>query len=145
QPAAPPPSETRPRKRLGLLTAAAVVLAILSLGVLLLLRRTPLVKREAGLSVLLITIDTLRADAVGAYDKRDSITPWIDRLALAGVRFDQAHAHNVVTLPSHSNILSGRYPLEHGVRDNSGFRFPKDTDTLATLLKAHGYKTAAFV
>jgi arylsulfatase A-like enzyme/Tfp pilus assembly protein PilF len=103
------------------------------------------VKREAGLDVLLVTIDTLRADAVGVYGSRAAATPWIDRLAAAGVRFDQAHAHNVVTFPSHSNILSGRYPLEHGVRDNSGFRFPKDTDTLATLLKSRGYRTAAFV
>ena len=56
-----------------------------------------------------------------------------------------AHAHNVVTLPSHANILSGRYPLEHGVRDNAGFRFPPGMDTLATLLKARGYATGAFV
>jgi arylsulfatase A-like enzyme/Tfp pilus assembly protein PilF len=99
---------------------------------------------EAGLSVLLITIDTLRADAVGAYGDAAASTPWIDRLARDGVRFDQAHAHNVVTLPSHANILSGRLPLDHGVRDNAGFRFPRDEDTLATLLKARGYRTAAF-
>ena len=71
----------------------------------------------------------------------DAGTPWIDRLAAAGVRFEDAHAHNVVTLPSHANILSGRYPFEHGVRDNAGFRFPPGTDTLATLLKARGYAT----
>ena len=51
-----------------------------------------------------------------------------------GVRFETAHAHNVVTLPSHANLLSGRYPLRHGVRDNAGFRFPADGPTLATLL-----------
>ena len=51
----------------------------------------------------------------------------------------------MVTLPSHANILSGRLPFEHGVRDNAGFRFPADTDTLATLLKARGYRTGAFV
>ena len=107
--------------------------------------RPTVVKREPGLDVLLITIDTLRADALGAYGNRLVATPWSDRLAAAGVRFDQAHAQNVVTLPSHSNILSGRYPLDHGVRDNSGFRFPKQTDTLATLLKARGYRTAAFI
>jgi arylsulfatase A-like enzyme/Flp pilus assembly protein TadD len=69
----------------------------------------------------------------------------MDRLAAAGVRFADAHAHNVVTLPSHANILSGRYPLEHGVRDNAGFRFPPSIDTLATILKARGYSTGAFV
>jgi arylsulfatase A-like enzyme/Flp pilus assembly protein TadD len=90
-------------------------------------------------------VDTLRADAVGAYGKPDAGTPWMDRLAAAGVRFEEAHAHNVVTLPSHANILSGRYPFEHGVRDNAGFRFPAGMDTLATLLKAQGYATGAFV
>src|SRR5262245_8202665 len=103
------------------------------------------VRREAGLDVLLITIDTLRADALGAYGNRDARTPWIDRLAAGGVRFTRAHAHNVVTLPSHANILSGQYPLGHGVRDNNGFRFPADKPTLAAVLKAHGYRTGAFV
>ncbi|MFI5329259.1 MAG: sulfatase-like hydrolase/transferase, partial [Candidatus Rokuibacteriota bacterium] len=74
------------------------------------------VKREAGLNVLLITIDTLRADAVGAYGRPAAETPLMDRLAAGGVRFTEARAQNVVTLPSHANILSGRYPLRHGVR-----------------------------
>jgi arylsulfatase A-like enzyme len=103
------------------------------------------VRREAGLNVLLITIDTLRADAIGAYGDARAATPWIDRLAAGGVRFARAHAHNVVTLPSHSNILSGRHPFGHGVRDNAGFRFPRGTDTLATMLQRRGYRTAAFV
>ena len=63
----------------------------------------------------------------------------------SGVRFDFAHAQNVITLPSHANILSGRYPFDHGVRENSGFRFPRGVDTLATLLRARGYHTGAFV
>jgi arylsulfatase A-like enzyme/Tfp pilus assembly protein PilF len=103
------------------------------------------VRREKGLNVLLITIDTLRQDALGAYGNTRADTPLIDRLAREGVRFDEAHAQNVVTLPSHSNILSGRYPLQHGVHDNSGFRFPDDTPTLATILKGAGYETGAFV
>jgi arylsulfatase A-like enzyme/Flp pilus assembly protein TadD len=69
----------------------------------------------------------------------------MDRLAAAGLRFTRAHAHNVITLPSHANILSGRLPPDHGVRDNAGFRFPSDKDTLATILKARGYRTGAFV
>ncbi len=101
--------------------------------------------RESGLSVLLVTIDTLRADALGCYGRVGGETPWIDRLAAAGVRFDLAHAHNVVTLPSHATILSGRYPFDHGVRDNAGFRFPPGVETLATLLRHHGYHTGAFV
>jgi arylsulfatase A-like enzyme/Flp pilus assembly protein TadD len=101
--------------------------------------------RQAGLNVLLITIDTLRADAIGAYGSRNARTPWIDRLANGGVRFDAAHAHNVTTLASHANILSGMLPTQHAVRDNAGFRFPAGMPTLATLLKAAGYRTAAFV
>ena len=95
--------------------------------------------------MLLITIDTLRADAIGAYGNPRAFTPAIDRLAAGGVRFDHAHAHNSTTLPSHANILSGRYPMDHGVRDNSGFRFPAGIATIATLLKAHAYRTGAFV
>jgi choline-sulfatase len=101
--------------------------------------------RGAGSSVLLVTIDTLRADALGAYGNATVQTPWIDRLAREGVRFTQAHAQSVVTLPSHANILSGLYPMQHRIRDNAGFRFPKDKDTLATLLHGRGYDTAAFV
>src|SRR5437870_736857 len=102
------------------------------------------VKREAGLDVVLVTIDTLRADALGASGNPAAATPWMDRLAREGVRFERAYAHNVVTLPSHANILSGRYPLQHGVRDSAGFRFAKGVDTLATLLGARGYRTGAF-
>jgi arylsulfatase A-like enzyme/Flp pilus assembly protein TadD len=103
------------------------------------------VRREPGLDVLVVTIDTLRADALGCYGNATVETPWIDRLAREGVRFEEAQAQNVVTLPSHANILSGRYPLDHGVRDNSGFRFPAGAETLATLLKRAGYRTGAFV
>ncbi len=108
-------------------------------------RRPSTVSAGRVIHVLLITIDTLRADAVGAYGATTGATPIIDRLARRGVVFRQAHAHNVVTLPSHANILSGRLPFQHGVRDNAGFRFPADTPTLATLLKAAGYRTGAFV
>jgi len=95
--------------------------------------------------VLLISVDTLRADALGCYGRSDAATPWIDRLAAGGVRFETAHAHNVVTLPSHASMLSGQYPLRHGVRDNTGFRFPADRATLATILKEKGWRTGAFV
>jgi arylsulfatase A-like enzyme/Flp pilus assembly protein TadD len=103
------------------------------------------VVRQARPRVLLITVDTLRADAVGAYGNPRARTPWIDRLASTGIRFTEARAHNVVTLPSHANILSGRYPFDHGARDNAGFRFPRTQETLATLLSARGYRTGAFV
>ena len=103
------------------------------------------VERDPGLSILLVSVDTLRADALGVYGRAGAATPWIDRLAAEGVRFETAHAHNVVTLPSHANLLSGRYPLRHGVRDNTGFRFPREQPTLATILRESGWRTGAFV
>jgi tetratricopeptide (TPR) repeat protein len=142
-PVSPAPPKERHRRRAKSLLALAAALGVTAVAWWLAPSRP--VRREAGLSVLLVTIDTLRADALGAYGNRDAETPWTDRLAGAGVRFDAARAHNVTTLPSHANILSGRYPFDHGVRDNSGFRFPLGMDTLATLLAARGYRTGAFV
>jgi arylsulfatase A-like enzyme len=120
---------------------------VASLAALVWFWRAPRPDPSAGpaLDVWLVTVDTLRADALGAYGHQGADTPWIDRLAAAGVRFEQAHAHNVLTLPSHANLLTGRYPFQHGVRDNAGFRFPASLDTLATLLRARGYRTGAFV
>jgi arylsulfatase A-like enzyme/Flp pilus assembly protein TadD len=95
--------------------------------------------------ILLITIDTLRADALGFAGNRKASTPVLDRLAGQGRVFTGAHAHNVVTLPSHANILTGLYPYQHGVRDNTGFRLPETVPTLATVLRGAGYATGAFV
>jgi hypothetical protein len=124
---------------------ALAVIAALIVGAFLFARRSSSLPRNPKLSVLLISIDTLRADALGVYGNRKVATPWIDRLANDGVRFDAARAHNVVTFPSHANILSGLYPLTHGVRDNTGFRFPQNVPTLATRLKDRGFATGAFV
>ena len=99
---------------------------------------------NADRNVLLVTIDTLRADALGSYGGR-ATTPNLDRLAARGARFEFAHAHAVVTLVSHASILSGRYPYEHGIRDNTGYRFPQTMPTAATLLKARGFATGAFI
>ena len=99
---------------------------------------------SADQNVLLITIDTLRADALSSYGG-PAQTPNLDRLAAQGARFTFAHAHAVVTLPSHTSILSGLLPYEHGMRDNSGFRVRAGTPTLATRLKARGFATGAFV
>jgi arylsulfatase A-like enzyme/Flp pilus assembly protein TadD len=144
RPSAPPPR----RKLLRVALAALVLAAVVGLGLAVRARSgrdAPPLPHEPGSDVVLISIDTLRADAVGAYGRQDAGTVWMDRLAREGVRFETVHAHNVVTLPSHATLLSGRLPLSHGVRDNSGFRFPADIPTLATVLKAHGYRTGAFV
>jgi arylsulfatase A-like enzyme/Tfp pilus assembly protein PilF len=95
-------------------------------------------------NVLLVTIDTLRADALGSYGGRAQ-TPNLDRLGSRGAVFDFAHAHAVVTLPSHASILTGMLPYEHGIRDNSGYRLDPALPTLATRLKALGFSTGAFI
>jgi arylsulfatase A-like enzyme/Tfp pilus assembly protein PilF len=96
-------------------------------------------------NVLLITLDTLRADHVGAYGSRNAKTPAIDSLAARGVRFEHAMSAVPLTLPSHATILSGLLPPHHGLRNNGAGVFPADRQTLATLFSANGYRTAAFI
>ena len=105
---------------------------------------SPVPDNRAARHLLLITIDTLRADHVGAYGYSRAQTKFIDSLAASGVRFEHAYAAAPITLPSHATILTGRYPPGHGSRDN-GMRVSDSVPTLATELKAHGFKTAAFV
>ena len=95
-------------------------------------------------NLVLITIDTLRADHVGAYGWAAARTPTLDALARDGAIFERAYAAAPITLPSHATILTGRYPPGHGARDN-GIRMSSSVPTLATELHARGFKTAAFV
>ena len=145
--AKPPRTASRPpRRRLAAPVAALLaVAAALAAGWWWLSRPAPVeFVRTPDQNVLLITVDTLRADALRCYGGQAD-TPNLDALAASGVRFGFAHSHAVITLPSHVSILSGLYPFQHGVRENSGFRVPKGTTTAATLLKAEGYATAAFL
>src|SRR5207237_2654480 len=87
-----------------------------------------------GANVLLITIDTLRADHVGAYGSTRGLTPTLDRLATEGLRIATAYAHVPTTLPSHTTIMTGAYPFTNGVRDNGSFRFDGRRPTLASTL-----------
>ena len=103
----------------------------------------PKPSRHANL--ILITIDTLRADHVGAYGSTTGATPTLDALAESGVRFDQAQTAVPLTGPSHATILTGQYPPVHGVRGNVVFNLGAKYPTIATLLKRQGYRTAAFV
>ena len=95
--------------------------------------------------VVLITIDTLRADTLGFAGHPEVVTPALDQLAAEGRVFTNAHAHNVVTLPSHANILTGLYPYQHGIRDNAGFVLDSGIPTLATWLQEADWATGAFV
>src|SRR5262245_64851502 len=96
-------------------------------------------------NLILITIDTLRADHVGAYGAKTGATPAIDALAARGVRFDQVQTAVPLTGPAHATILTGQYPPTHGVRGNVVFTLGSTYPTLATRLKQSGYRTAAFV
>jgi len=95
--------------------------------------------------VVLVTIDTLRADRVGSYGDREARTPNLDALARTGVRFDQALAPTPLTLPSHTSLMTGLEPPSHGVRHNSLFRVREELPTLAERMREAGFATAAFV
>ena len=96
-------------------------------------------------NVLLVTLDTLRADRLGAYGRAGAGTPHLDALAAAGVRFDQAQAAAPLTLPSHATMLTGMLPPRHGLRDNGEGSLPPDVPSLAEHLRTAGYRTGAFV
>jgi len=96
-------------------------------------------------NVLLVTIDTLRADRVGAYGYAEAATPVLDDLARRGVRFASVESAAPLTGPSHATILTGQYPPRHGVRENVSYLLPPDQTTLATRLRRRGYHTGAFV
>ena len=98
-----------------------------------------------GTPVVLISIDTLRADRLPIYGYDKVATPSIDGLRSDAILFERAYTHIGLTLPSHSSIFSGLLPLDHGVRDNIGYRFAVDLPTLPALMKELGYATGAFV
>ncbi len=98
----------------------------------------------SAFNILLITLDTTRADHLGSYGYPRAKTPSLDDLAREGIRFARAYCPAPVTLPSHISILSGLYPIAHGVRNN-GHHLRPGIRTLAEILKGRGYATAAFV
>lgn len=122
-------------KRFGSLVLAAFAIAAFAFA------QQPPLKPD----VLLITIDTLRADRLGCYGYAAASTPNIDALAGSGVVFTNAVSHVPLTRPSHISIFTGLYPFKHGIRDNIAASLPASIPTLAELLKKQGYTTAAFV
>jgi arylsulfatase A-like enzyme/Tfp pilus assembly protein PilF len=131
-------------------TLLAIVLLLLASAVTLILWRrsaVPAVQRGAcrDCNVLLITIDTLRADRVGAFGGPAGLTPVLDRLASEGLRLTRAYTVAPLTLPAHTSILTAVSPPLHGVRTNGLFRLGPKLPTLATVLKEGGYRTGAFV
>ena len=103
--------------------------------------RTP----ATPISVLVVTIDTLRADRIGIYGAKNVETPNIDRLAREGAWSSRSTAHVPLTRPSHISIFSGRYPAEHGIRDNVAPTLAPEVPLLAEQFQRAGFATAGFV
>jgi arylsulfatase A-like enzyme/predicted Zn-dependent protease len=135
------------RKRPVVVIVAAAVLLAAAAALLLRPWRSKFERLLAGktLNFILITVDTLRADRLGCYGFSGIRTPVIDGLADGGVRFSRCIAQTPLTLPSHTTIMTGTYPLFHGVRDNGGFVVPPGLATLAECFKSARYATSAFV
>ena len=100
-------------------------------------------KEPTARSLLLISVDTTRADHIGAYGYDAAQTPTIDRIAAEGTLFERAYSVVPETLPSHTSMMTGLYPPSHAVRLNLVFRVPPDLRTLAEILRAEGFYTAA--
>jgi choline-sulfatase len=95
--------------------------------------------------VLLLTLDTTRADALGAFGGPEARTPVLDALAARGVRWTQALASTPLTLPAHASLFTGLTPPEHGIEDNGTTVLAGNVPTLAGALSSRGYMTAGFV
>src|SRR6476646_3031264 len=137
-------SPTSPRLR-AIGAAAFVVIGVAAIVTAVAFRRPLLFGSRAPRNVLLISIDTLRADHIGCYGYRDAVTPRLDGLAASGLRFERATTSVPLTLPAHSSLMTGTFPAWHGVRDNGGFYLAPDQITLAETLRDRGFRTGGFV
>lgn len=135
------PKGRKPGRKLFLAMSVVLALAVV-FGVF---RMSSDSQRGTRPDIILITLDTLRADRLGFMGDAEARTPYLDKLASEGIVFENAHAHNVVTLPSHANILTGLLPSEHGVHDNAAFTLDEKHTTIAERLKDVGYRTGAFI
>jgi len=108
-------------------------------------KSTHRVTPNPNLNVLLVTLDTTRADRIGCYGYKLAETPNLDWLASGGVRFAKAYCQAPLTLPSHCSLLTGTTPLFHRVRNNGFYYLAADQTTIAEALKEKGFQTAAFV
>jgi choline-sulfatase len=126
-------------------TATARISMLLTVGLLAACARQPAPAAPPRVrGVVLITIDTLRADRLGAYGYKRARTPVFDALARRGARFDRAFAAAPITLPSHASLLTGRYPQGHGARHN-GMRIGDGVPLLTEAFARSGFATGAFV
>lgn len=150
---AKPAAAALPRRRAPALISFAIVAAIMAAGAVVWMRWTPGDEPAASAaasgsgrptSVLLITLDTVRADRLGAYGYAAARTPHLDGLARSGVRFDDATTPAPITGPAHAAILTGMLPARFAIRDNAA-ALPAEALTLAEVLSQRGFATAGFV
>ncbi|HKQ98098.1 MAG TPA: sulfatase, partial [Candidatus Polarisedimenticolia bacterium] len=99
--------------------------------------------RESRPNLLIVSLDTTRADHLSAYGYAEPTTPNLERYAALGTLFEQARAHVPSTLPSHATLFTGLLPPSHGVRCNGRMRLPESAETLAEVLSAAGWRTGA--
>ena len=125
-------------------SAAPFVLASI-IGALSAVTATPSKAANTKPNVVLITLDTTRADHLGCYGDKSIQTPNLDGLAADGVRFARAYTVVPITLPSHTVILTGTYPMRNGMHDFSGNRLNSSLPTLASILHNLGYETGASI
>jgi len=141
------PQQRRRRLRVKPILALSAVIIIAAAAFLAarFLRPGVKVRKDSRLNVLLVTLDTTRADRLGCYGYPRARTPNLDGLASAGVRFENAYSQVPLTTPSHSSLLTGTYPLYHQVHNNGSYALRAEVTTLAEVLKGQGFQTAAFV
>ncbi|MFZ2054758.1 MAG: sulfatase-like hydrolase/transferase [Candidatus Aminicenantales bacterium] len=126
----------------------SVILIVVALAAFLVIRSLKpaiKIKRDSQMNVLLVTLDTTRADGLGCYGSARARTPNLDGLAAAGVRFENVYCQVPLTTPSHCSILTGTYPLYHQVHNNGSYGLPAELTTLAEVFKGRGFQTVAFV
>jgi arylsulfatase A-like enzyme/Flp pilus assembly protein TadD len=136
------------KRRLAFVAVPLGVLAVAAaIFVLLRPRNTDFARLRKGkdFNVILITLDTTRADRLGCYGFTEVETPTLDMFASRGVMFKKCYSTTPLTLPAHTSIMTGTLPPFHGVRDNGGFIVPPEIKTMAELFKDKGYATSAFV
>jgi len=139
------PGEKKGFRKFRIVLFAPALLIVGAAVVLMLRPRKVPITRDSRLNVLLITLDTTRADRIGAYGYTKARTPNLDAIARNGILFSNAYCQVPLTLPSHCSIMTGTIPLTHGVHNNGTYTLAADKVTLAEVLKGRGYKTAAFV
>ncbi len=120
------------------LLAAGAGICLVYLGVMYFLPAAPL-------NVLLITLDTTRADRFGCYGYQSALTPTLDRLAREGILFEKASTPAPLTLPAHASLLTGTYPPEHGLHYNGQNSLGREIPLLPEILNQRGYQTGAFI